>query len=133
MSASAKKSSRPDGEGQADFLLCFHAMNIPSEPFFEEGGVTWRPIWPGWQEMIEDPRYLNTALVGVLAAHLPIRRKLAKGLQTVFKPKILEETGRSLPRPKPVCVIHEFCGSILPRRLEGIKKTGGSYDLERDD
>lgn len=80
------------GEGQADFLLCFHADEHPRlKPFLKKNGVDLMPYLAKVQEMIENPRYLNTALVGVLAAHLPIRQESwQKALQTVFKPKILE-------------------------------------------
>jgi len=93
------------GEGQADFLLCFHADEHPRlKPFLKKDGVDLVPYLARAQEIIENPRYLNTALVGVLAAHLPIRdESWQKALQTVFKPKILEGNKQVFAKAKALC------------------------------
>lgn len=79
-------------EGQADFLLCFQEdEHYRLKPFLKKDGVDLVGYLARAHEMIENPRYLNTALVGVLAAFLPIRdESWQKALATVFKPSILE-------------------------------------------
>jgi indolepyruvate ferredoxin oxidoreductase beta subunit len=93
------------GEGQADFLLCFHADEHPRLlPFLKKGGVDLAPYLAKVQEIIEDQRALNTALVGVLAAHLPIREESwQKALQTVFKPKILKSNRQVFAKARALC------------------------------
>ncbi|MHC4292298.1 MAG: 2-oxoacid:acceptor oxidoreductase family protein [Planctomycetota bacterium] len=77
--------------GQADFLLCFQGdEHYRLKPFLKKDGIDLVDYLAPAMEMIENPRYLNTALVGVLSAFLPISNKSwQKALKTVFKPKIL--------------------------------------------
>ena len=77
--------------GQADFLLCFQGdEHYRLKPFLKKKGVDLVDYLASAMELIENPRYLNTALVGVLSAFLPISNKSwQKALKTVFKPKIL--------------------------------------------
>ena len=77
--------------GHADFLLCFQGdEHHRLEPFLKKDGVDLVDYLKPALEMIENPRYLNTALVGVLSAFLPISdASWQKALKTVFKPKIL--------------------------------------------
>jgi indolepyruvate ferredoxin oxidoreductase beta subunit len=80
-------------EGQADFLMCFH----PDEHhrllhFLKPGGVDLITYLGPLTEMIQNPRHMNTALVGVLAAYLPISDKSwDQALKTVFPQKLLAE------------------------------------------
>ena len=77
--------------GEADFLLCFQGdEHCRLKPFLKKEGVDLVDYLKPAQEMIKNPRYLNTALVGVLSAFLPISNKSwQKALKTVFKPEIL--------------------------------------------
>jgi indolepyruvate ferredoxin oxidoreductase beta subunit len=77
--------------GYADFLLCFHAdEHYRLERFLKADGVDLVSFLQPLSEMIENPRHMNTALVGVLAAHLPISdASWNKALKTVFPAKIL--------------------------------------------
>lgn len=79
--------------GRADFLMCFHAdEHYRLKHFLKKGGVDLVAYLGTLKEMVENPRHLNTALVGVLAAHLPISDKSwEKALKTVFPQKILAE------------------------------------------
>jgi indolepyruvate ferredoxin oxidoreductase beta subunit len=78
--------------GQADFLLCFQGdEHYRLKPFLKKDGVDLVEYLTPALEMIENPRYLNTALVGVLSAFLPISEaSWQKALKTVFKPSILK-------------------------------------------
>ena len=78
-------------QGQADFLLCFQGdEHYRLKPFLRTDGVDLMDYLTPALEMIENPRYLNTALVGVLSVFLPISEKSwQKALTTVFKSKIL--------------------------------------------
>ena len=77
--------------GGADFLLCFQGdEHNRLKPFLKKDGIDLVDYLKPALDMIDNPRYLNTALVGVLAAHLPISNaSWQKALKTVFKPKIL--------------------------------------------
>ncbi|MHC5163230.1 MAG: 2-oxoacid:acceptor oxidoreductase family protein [Planctomycetota bacterium] len=77
--------------GGADFLLCFQGdEHNRLKPFLKKDGIDLVDYLKPALDMIENPRYLNTALVGVLAAYLPISNaSWQKALKTVFKPKIL--------------------------------------------
>ena len=77
--------------GSADFLMCFHAdEHYRLERFLKSGGVDLISYLEPLSKMIENPRHMNTALVGVLAAHLPISdASWQKALKTVFPAKIL--------------------------------------------
>ena len=79
------------GPGQADFLLCFQGdEHHRLEPFLNPDGVDLVDYLKPATEMIENPRYLNTALVGVLSVFLPIQdASWQQALKTVFKPSIL--------------------------------------------
>lgn len=78
------------GAGQADFLLCFHEEEHPRlATFLKKEGVDMF----GWLEkaraIIDNPRMLNTALMGALAAYLPIKDdSWAKAFETVFPEKL---------------------------------------------
>jgi len=80
------------GPGQADFLLCFQGdEHHRLEPFLKPEGVDLVDYLKPATDMIENPRYLNTALVGVLSVFLPIKdASWQKALKTVFKPSILK-------------------------------------------
>lgn len=80
------------GEGQADFLLCFQADEHERlRPFLKKGGVDLVEYLEKAQQMIENPRTLNTALMGVLSVYLPIRpASWQQALETVFPSKILD-------------------------------------------
>lgn len=81
------------GPGQADFLLCFHEDEHPRlTHFLKKDGTDLVAYMGKLKEIIENPRHLNTALVGVLAAYLPISdESWNKAMATVFSPKILDE------------------------------------------
>jgi indolepyruvate ferredoxin oxidoreductase beta subunit len=82
--------------GQADFLLCFQGdEHYRLKPFLKKDGVDLMGYLKPAVDMIENPRHLNTALVGVLAAYLPISHaSWQKALKTVFKPSIMEGNKR---------------------------------------
>ena len=79
------------GPGQADFLLCFQGDEHDRlKPFLKPDGLDLVQYLKPALDMIENPRYLNTALIGVLSAFLPIKEtSWKKALKTVFKPSIL--------------------------------------------
>lgn len=93
------------GLGQSDFLLCFHADEHPRlVSFLKKDGMDLVDYLAKAQEIIENPRYLNTALVGVLAAHLPIRdQSWQKSLKKVFKPSILQGNKKVFAQAKALC------------------------------
>jgi indolepyruvate ferredoxin oxidoreductase beta subunit len=88
--------------GGADFLLCFQGdEHYRLKPFLKNEGVDLVDYLKPALEMIENPRYLNTALVGVLAAHLPISNaSWQKAMKTVFKPSILAGNKRVFSKAK---------------------------------
>lgn len=90
------------GEGQADFLMCFHAdEHHRLEHFLKKDGVDLITYLEPLTEMIENPRHMNTALVGVLAAYLPISDKSwDQAFKTVFPQKILAENKAVFKRAK---------------------------------
>lgn len=90
------------GEGQADFLMCFHPdEHHRLEHFLKKDGVDLITYLEPLGEMIENPRHMNTALVGVLAAYLPISDKSwDQALKTVFPQKILAENKAVFKRAK---------------------------------
>ena len=90
--------------GQADFLLCFHAdEHYRLKRFLKKDGVDLVAHLVTLKEMITNPRHLNTALVGVLAAHLPIADKSwEKALKTVFPKKILTENKKVFKKAKAI-------------------------------
>ena len=82
--------------GQADFLLCFQGdEHYRLKPFLKKDGIDLMGYLKPALDMIENPRHLNTALVGVLAAYLPISNaSWQKALNMVFKPSILDGNKR---------------------------------------
>ncbi len=78
----------------ADFLVCFHQEEHPRlQAFLKEDGVDLMGFLEKvTQMMAENPRGLNTCLVGVLSAKLPLpEESWMKALETVFKGKGVEE------------------------------------------
>jgi indolepyruvate ferredoxin oxidoreductase, beta subunit len=93
--------------GGADFLVCFHRDEQPRlKAFLKKDGTDMTDFLDKVQEAIDDPRFLNTALVGVLSPKLPIDEGCwMKAIETVFKPAIVAENkkvflmGREIGRP----------------------------------
>ncbi len=79
--------------GGADFLVCFHQEEHPRLlSFLKPGGVDLTGYLERAEKAVEDPRGLNTCLVGVLSAKLPIKEDAwMKAIETVFKGKWVEE------------------------------------------
>lgn len=88
--------------GQADFLMCFHEdEHYRLKHFLKKDGVDLVSYLGTLKALIENPRHLNTALVGVLAAYLPIGDKSwDKALKTVFPQKILAENKKVFKKAK---------------------------------
>lgn len=80
------------GAGQADFLLCFHADEHPRlKEFLKPDGVDLVEYLKKAEETVENPKAVNTALMGVLSVFLPIKdASWQKAIETVFPPKIQE-------------------------------------------
>jgi len=78
---------------QADYLVCFHPDEHPRlKTFLRRGGIDLFRHLDKAKSIIDNPRYLNTFLVGVLSAYLPIKEKYwLKAIKTVFKKKVIEE------------------------------------------
>lgn len=93
--------------GGADFLVCFHHDEQPRlKAFLKKDGVDLTDLLDKAEAAIDNPRCLNTALVGVLSPKLPIREECwMKAIETVFKPAAVAEnkkvflTGREIGRP----------------------------------
>ena len=81
------------GPGQADYLVCFHKDEHPRlKAFLKADGTDLIDYLDKAQSMIENPRHLNTFLVGVLSAHLKIKQKSwTMALHKVFAKKIAEQ------------------------------------------
>ena len=79
--------------GGADFLVCFHHDEHPRlQSFLKEGGVDLTSYLDSAEQVIDNPRCLNTCLVGVLSAKLPIRDdSWMKAIERVFKPPVVAE------------------------------------------
>jgi indolepyruvate ferredoxin oxidoreductase beta subunit len=79
--------------GGADFLVCFHQEEQPRlKGFLKEDGVDLTDYLDKASQAIDNPRGLNTCLVGVLSAKLPIKEEhWMKAIETVFKNKGVEE------------------------------------------
>ena len=79
--------------GGADFLLCFHPEEHPRlQSFLKPDGVDLTPYAEKAEKAVENPRGLNTCLVGVLSAKLPIKEEYwMKAIEAVFKGKGVEE------------------------------------------
>jgi indolepyruvate ferredoxin oxidoreductase beta subunit len=82
--------------GGADFLVCFHLEEQPRlQTFLKKDGVDLTGYLEKAQQAVENPRGLNTCLVGVLSAKLPIKEEYwMKAIEAVFKGKGLEENKR---------------------------------------
>ncbi|MEN6577810.1 MAG: indolepyruvate oxidoreductase subunit beta [Phycisphaerales bacterium] len=79
--------------GGADFLVCFHHEEQPRlSAFLKKEGVDLTEYLDKAGQAIDNPRGLNTCLVGVLSAKLPIgEESWMKAIETVFKDKGVEE------------------------------------------
>ncbi len=79
--------------GGADFLVCFHQEEHPRLlSFLKPDGVDLTAYLEKVEKAIENPRGLNTCLVGVLSAKLPIKEEFwMKAIEAVFKGKGVEE------------------------------------------
>ena len=81
------------GEAKADYLVCFHEEEHGRlKPFLKPKGTDLLNCLIKARESVTNPRHLNTFMVGLLAAQLPISEKSwLKALKIVFKKKILKE------------------------------------------
>jgi indolepyruvate ferredoxin oxidoreductase beta subunit len=79
--------------GGADFLVCFHQEEHPRlQGFLKKDGVDLTPYLAKVEQAVDNPRDLNTCLVGVLSARLPIKEEYwMKAVEAVFKGKAVEE------------------------------------------
>ena len=79
--------------GGADFLVCFHQEEHPRLlGFLKPDGVDLTAYLEKAEKTVENPRGLNTCLVGVLSAKLPIKEEFwMKAIEAVFKGKGVEE------------------------------------------
>ena len=82
--------------GAADFLVCFHHDEHPRlSAFLKKGGGDLTEYLDRAEGAVDNPRYLNTCLVGVLSVKLPIKEEhWMKAIDTVFKDKGVEENRR---------------------------------------
>ena len=90
--------------GSADFLVCFHHDEHPRlKPFLKKGGRDLTGYLNAAQEATANPRCLNTCLVGVLAAGLPIPEVCCmKALETVFKKSVVAENKKVFLQGKKI-------------------------------
>jgi indolepyruvate ferredoxin oxidoreductase beta subunit len=81
------------GPGQADFLLCFHSdEHLRLRDFLKPGGTDLLDYLKQVETMVENPKTVNTALMGVLSVFLPIgEASWQKAIETVFPEKIQKE------------------------------------------
>jgi indolepyruvate ferredoxin oxidoreductase beta subunit len=79
--------------GAADFLLTFHKDEHPRlKTFLRKGGIDLIDQLDKAEAAVENPRHINTYLVGVLSSYLPIKEaSWLEALRRVFPEKILEE------------------------------------------
>ncbi len=79
--------------GGADFLVCFHPEEHPRLlSFLKPDGTDLTGYLEKAEKAVENPRGLNTCLVGVLSAKLPIKEEFwMKAIEAVFKGKGVEE------------------------------------------
>ena len=79
--------------GGADFLVCFHPEEHPRLlSFLKPDGADLTGYLEKAEKAVENPRGLNTCLVGVLSAKLPIKEEFwMKAIEAVFKGKGVEE------------------------------------------
>jgi indolepyruvate ferredoxin oxidoreductase, beta subunit len=77
--------------GQADFLVCFHAGEEKRlAPFLKKEGINFLPYLSDAAKL-PDARFVNTYLLGVLSAMLPIEEKhWMAALESVVAKKIPE-------------------------------------------
>jgi len=82
--------------GGADFLVCFHQEEHPRLlGFLGSEGVDLTGYLEKAEKAVENPRGLNTCLIGVLSAKLPIKEEFwMKAIEAVFKGKGVEENKR---------------------------------------
>lgn len=79
--------------GAADFLVCFHRDEQPRlRAFLKQDGVDLTDYLEKAEQAVSHPRGLNTCLVGVLSAKLPLKEEhWIKAIEVVFKGKGVEE------------------------------------------
>lgn len=79
--------------GGADVLVCFHQEeHARLSAFLKKDGADLIGYLDKVSQAIENPRGLNTCLVGVLSASLPIKEEFwMKAIEAVFKDKGVEE------------------------------------------
>ena len=90
--------------GGADFLVCFHHDEHPRlKSFLKRGGIDLAAFLDKAGEAIDNPRCLNTCLVGVLSTKLSIPEDCwMRAIETVFKKSVVAEnkkifrTGRDI-------------------------------------
>ena len=80
-------------QGCADLLVCFHPEEHDRlKAFLKAGGEDLTEYLEKAKSAIENPRHLNTFLVGVLSAYLPIGLDCwMKAIESVFKKKYADE------------------------------------------
>jgi indolepyruvate ferredoxin oxidoreductase beta subunit len=79
--------------GAADFLLTFHKdEHLRLKAFLRKGGIDLTDYLDKAEAAVENPRHVNTYLVGVLSAYLPVKEaSWLEAIRRVFPEKILEE------------------------------------------
>lgn len=79
--------------GGADFLVCFHLDEHPRlKAFLKKDGVDMAASLEKAQKVIDNPRCLNTCLVGILSTRLSIREDCwMRAIETVFKKSVVAE------------------------------------------
>lgn len=80
-------------EGKADFLVCFNKDEHDRlKTFLSADGTDLAGYLKQAQGKITNPKHLNTYLMGVLSAYLPIKEEYwMQALEKVFKKKIVAE------------------------------------------
>ncbi|HDS84647.1 MAG TPA: pyruvate ferredoxin oxidoreductase [Phycisphaerales bacterium] len=119
------------GAGQADFLLCFHEdEHARLALFLKDDGVDLFEWLDKAQAMIDNPKMLNTALMGVLAAYLPIQQpSWDKAFETVFPEKIRRHNQDIFNKARQAAQT-----AMNPKkRGRDFKNEEMIYDLERND
>ena len=79
--------------GGADFLVCFHLDEHPRlQAFLKKGGVDMAAFLEKAEKAIDNPRCLNTCLVGILSSRLSIPADCwMRAIETVFKKSVVAE------------------------------------------
>jgi indolepyruvate ferredoxin oxidoreductase, beta subunit len=82
--------------GGADMLVCFHHDEHPRlQAFLKKGGVDLTEYLDRAEAAVDNPRYVNTFLIGVLSAKLPIKEAAwMKAIETVFRKDLVPENER---------------------------------------